>query len=121
MDVGSDAVTTALQDAYSGLVRAVELERRRPDDGADLADVVSGVHELRTIMSAAAHMMNAFEVMRYADKAKWGPGGEPDNPGDLTPRQFVEAADAELTAAYEHLRQASESLTSARRRLAVLS
>jgi hypothetical protein len=51
---------------------------------------------------------------------KWGPAGEPDDSGDLSPRQFVEAADADLGAAYEHLQRAADSLTAARRRLAVL-
>jgi hypothetical protein len=120
MDVGSNEVTAALQDAYSGLVRAVELERRRPDDRVDIAAVVSDVHELRTIMSAAAQMMRSFDLVRYGDMVKWGPAGEPDNPDGLTPRQYVEAANADLAEAYEHLQRAAESLTSARRRLAVL-
>ena len=118
--IGTNEVTTALQGAYSGLLRAVELERRRPDDGVDTVEVVSDMHELRTLMSAAAQMMRSFDLTRYGDLVKWGPAGEPDNPGDLTPRQFVEAADADLGAAYENLQRAAESLTSARRHLAVL-
>ncbi|MEU4191988.1 hypothetical protein AB0E69_08830 [Kribbella sp. NPDC026611] len=71
-------------------------------------------------MSAAAQMMRSFDLTRYGDLVKWGPAGEPDNPADLTPRQFVEGADADLVAAYEHLQRAAESLTAARRRMAVL-
>lgn len=52
---------------------------------------------------------------------KWGPTGEPDNPDDLTPRKYIEAADADLADAYEHLERAAKSLTSARRRLSVLN
>ncbi|MEV0283649.1 hypothetical protein AB0H36_05945 [Kribbella sp. NPDC050820] len=121
MDVGSNEVTAALQNAYSGLLRAVELERRRPDDHLDMQVVVSDVHEVRTLMSALAQMMRSFDLNRYGGRAKWGPGGEPDNPLELTPQQFVEAADADLVAAYEHLQRAADSLTAVRRRLAVLS
>jgi hypothetical protein len=121
MDVGSNEVTAALQDAYSGLLRAVELERRRRPDSVEVASVVSDIHELRTLMSAAAQMMRSFDLVRYGDSVKWGPGGEPDNPGGLTPRQYVQAADADLVDAFEHLQRAAESLTAARRRLAVLN
>ncbi len=121
MEAGSNEVTAALQGAYSGLLRAVELERRRPDHAIDAVAVVSDLHELRTIMSAAAHMMRSFDLTRYGDLVKWGPDGEPDNPDNLTPRQFVESADTDLSDAYEHLQRAAESLTAARRRMAVLS
>jgi hypothetical protein len=121
MDIGSNKVTYALQDAYSGLVRAVELGRRRSHDSLDIAAVVSEIHELRTIMSAAAQMMRSFDLARYGDMVTWGPAGEPDNPDGLTPRQYVEAADADVGDAYEHLRRAAASLTTARRRLAALN
>jgi hypothetical protein len=61
MDVGSNQVTAALQDAYSGLLRAVELERRRRTDNLDVAALVSDIHELRSLMSAAAQMMRSFD------------------------------------------------------------
>ncbi|WP_433158126.1 hypothetical protein [Kribbella sp. CA-247076] len=121
MDVGSNEVTTALQAAYSGLLRAVELERRRPEDSLEAPAVVSDIHELRTIMTAASQLMLSFGLPRYGGMVKWGPAGEPDNPDNLSPRQFLEAADADLTAAYQHLQRAAESLTSARRRLSALS
>jgi hypothetical protein len=117
MDVGTNEVTAALQDAYSGLLRAVELERRRTDDSVDIAAVVSDIHELRTIMSAAAQMMRSFNLERYGQMVKRGPAGEPDG---LVPREYLEAAGADFGEAYEHLQRAAESLTSARRRLAVL-
>ena len=121
MEAGNNEVTATLQGAYAGLLRAVELQRRRPDDAIDAVAVVSDLHELRTIMSAAAQLMRSFDLARYGELAKWGPGGEPDNPDNLTPRQFVEAADADVTAAFEHLQRAAESLTAARRRMAVVS
>jgi len=60
MDGGADDVTGALQQAYSGLIRAVELERRRGEEKLDTVAVVADLHELRTMMSAAAEMMRTF-------------------------------------------------------------
>ncbi|WP_328519759.1 hypothetical protein [Kribbella sp. NBC_00359] len=60
------------------MLRAVELERRRTDDKVDIAAVVSDIHELRTIMSAAAQMMRSFNLERYGQMVKWGPAGAPD-------------------------------------------
>jgi hypothetical protein len=120
MDGGTGDVTDALQQAYSGLLRAVELERRRRDGKLDAAAVVADLHELRTMMSAAAEMMRTFQLAGYQDSARWGPAGQPDDMNDVTPAQVISDADDDLTAAYEHLQQAAQKLTSARRRIAVL-
>ncbi|WP_427891938.1 hypothetical protein ACQHIV_04495 [Kribbella sp. GL6] len=113
-------VTTALQGAYAGLVRAVDVARRRPDDRVDATVVVSDLHELRSLMSAAAQLMRSFRLVRYGAAVKWGPAGEPDDSGGLTPAEYVEAADRDLDEAYAHLERAAVSLTAARRRMAEL-
>jgi hypothetical protein len=66
-------------------------------------------------------MMRSFDLGQYGGRVKWGSDGEPDNSGGLTPREYAEAADADLVDAFEYLQRAAGSLTSARRRLAVLN
>jgi hypothetical protein len=120
MDGGGNEVTVALQDAYASVVRAVEVTRRRSADQVGTETVVLDLHELRSLMSATAHMMRAFQLSRYGDVVKWGAAGEPDDCGDRTPAEYVEAAQRDLVEAHELLERAATSLTSARRRMAVL-
>ncbi|MER7246971.1 hypothetical protein [Kribbella sp. NPDC000426] len=113
-------VTSALQSAYGDLVRAVELTRRRPDDRIDTASVVSDLHELRVLMSAAAQMMRSFHLGQHGATVKWAPGAEPEGSDNSTPSAQLEAVEQDLLEAYQHLERAAASLTVARRRLADL-
>ena len=108
----SEGVEYALQEAGAALRQAVEVLRRRPVDDVAAKDLVAEFHELRTVMSTAALLMQSFGLPRFAGllhtEAEQGSAG------------VLEGADADLRAAFDHLNQAASSLTTARQKLDTL-
>ncbi len=90
--------------------------RRRPVDDVAAKALVGEFHELRTLMSTATLLMLSFGLPRFAGlihPTAQELSGEPD----LDPVRFPEAADAEPSAASDHLSQAAGRLTAARQKL----
>ena len=102
-----------LQEAGERLRCAVEILRRRPADDVAAKCLVDELHELRTMMSATALLMESFELPRFAMLL------HPRDRGSST--AVLSRADADLRAAFDHLNSAAANLTAARQRLDTLS
>ena len=107
----------SLQEAGAALRRAVEVLRRRPVDDLAAKALVGEFHELRTVMSTATPLMQSFGLPRFAELVD--PLGLPADPGHGS-AGVLEQADADLTAASDHLNRAAGCLTSARQKLDTL-
>jgi len=109
----SQSVEGSLQEASVPLRRAVEILRQRPVDDVAAKALVPEIHELRGLMSTVAILMSSYDLPQFADV--------------IRPRQNVglaralQKADAELSAASDHLNQAASRLTTARQRLATVT
>jgi hypothetical protein len=112
-------VQASLQQAYAALREAVDLQRR-PDPTAGPAAWVDEIHELRTIVSAAAQLVRSFELGGFAATIGWsqaGPAAPPASPAaGVTPAEWLAAAQVDLADAMDHLNQAA-ALTGARIKL----
>ena len=103
----SDSVEDALQEAGAAVRHAVEILRRRPADDVAAKGLVGEFHELRTLMSTTALLMQSFGLSRFPAYS----GKE---------RGMLDEADAQLSTAFEHLNQAAGDLTAARQTLDTL-
>lgn len=101
----SESAEDSLQEASAALRRAVEVLRRREVDDVAAKSLVAEFHELRSLMSTSALLMSSFGLSRYADHG---------------PVDLLAEADADLSAASDHLNQAAASLTAARQKLGSL-
>ena len=113
----SESVENALQDAGTALRHAVEVSRRRPADDVAAKALVAEFHELRTVMSTAALLMQSFALSRFAGLPRPLPLHVGTAEGSVS---VLEGADADLSAAFEHLNQAAAALTAARQKLDTL-
>ncbi|MFI7063741.1 hypothetical protein ACIBL3_22335 [Kribbella sp. NPDC050124] len=104
----SESAEDSLQDASAALRRAVEVLRHRPVDDVAAKSLVAEFHELRTLMSTMALLMTSFSLSRYARLIR---PQRPTTAGVLT------EADADLSAASDHLGHGADRLTAARRKL----
>jgi len=109
-----DTAEDSLQEAGAALRRAVEVLRRRPVDDLAAKALVGEFHELRTVMSTATLLMQSFGLPRFAELDRIQ--AEPDQASV----GLLEEADADLTAASDHLSRAAGCLTSARQKLDTL-
>lgn len=109
-----ESAEDSLQEAGAALRRAVEVLRRRPVDDLAAKALVGEFHELRTVMSTATLLMQSFGLPRFAELD--GIQAAPDRGST----GLLEEADADLTAASDHLSRAAGCLTSARRKLDTL-
>jgi hypothetical protein len=104
-----------LRQAYSALCEAVE-QQRRPDPDAGPEAWVEEIHELRTLMTAAAQLVRSIDLTGMADAVDWR-DADAQRHGQahgLTPAQHLPAAQSDLAAAMDQLNQAADSLTGAR-------
>jgi len=109
----SDGVAAALQQAYSAVRDAVELQRR-PDHQSGPEAWIEVLHELRMLMTATALLMGSLRIDRV-DAVTWSDKGAPDP--DLTPDRLLADALADVDAARAHFDNAAASLTAARVKL----
>ena len=114
-DPNSLRVLTCLQQAYSALREAVD-HQPRPDPDAGPAIWIDEIHELRTIMSASAQLVRAFDPSPFTDTVRWSGQGTPATAG-VTPAALLIAAHTDLAEAMDHLDQAAACLTAARVKL----
>jgi hypothetical protein len=113
----SDSVEDALEQAGAALRNAVEVLRRRPVDEVAAKGLVAEFHELRTVMSAAALLMQSFGLPRFAGVLDVR---SPEVVTDEGSVGVLEEADADLSSAFAHLNQAAADLTAARQKLDTL-
>ena len=111
----SESAEDSLQEAGAALRRAVEVLRRRPVDDLAAKALVAEFHELRTVMSTATLLMQSFDLPRFAQLV-----GTPPRQPDHEYVGVLDRADADLTAASDHLSRAAGCLTSARKKLDTL-
>ena len=107
----SETAEDSLQEAGAALRHAVEVLRRRPVDDLAAKALVAEFHELRTVMSTATLLMQSFGLPRYAELDGLQAGPAQGSVG------LLDEADADLTAASDHLSRAAGCLTSARQKL----
>jgi hypothetical protein len=112
----SESAEYALQEAGVALRHAVEVLRRRPVDDVAAKALVPEFHELRTVMSTAALLMESFGLPRFAGLLHPLPS-QADKEGSIG---VLEGAEADLSSAFEHLNQAAAGLTAARQKLDTL-
>jgi len=113
----ADSAEGSLQEAGASLRHAVEVLRRRPVDDVAAKALVAEFHELRTVMSTAALLMQAFGLSRFAGLLHSRPLRAETDGGS---NDLLDQADADLNAAFDHLNQAAGFLTAARQRLDLL-
>jgi len=92
---------------------------RRQDREVGPQTWIEELHELRTMMSAAALLMRSFGLDEYVDAVAWSDNGPPD--AELAPAELLLQADADVQSAMRHFDQAAASLTAARMKLTHLT
>jgi hypothetical protein len=113
----SESAEYALQEAGVALRHAVEVLRRRRVDDVAAKALVAEVHELRIVMSTAALLMQSFGLPRFSSLLHPPPSDAQTAEGSVG---VLEGADADLSAAFDHLNQAAAGLTAARQKLDTL-
>ena len=109
----SGSVEGSLQEASVPLRHAVEILRQRPADDAAAKALVPELHELPSLMSTVTLLMSSFDLPRFAEVVRPSQG--------VRLVRVLQDADAELSAASDHLSQAASRLTAARQRLDTLT
>ncbi|TCC45370.1 hypothetical protein E0H73_44940 [Kribbella pittospori] len=102
----SNSAEDSLQEAGAALRHAVEILRRRPADDVAAKCLVAEVHELRSLMSTVALLMTSIELPRFV--------GWLDQQTNENAAAVLDEADADLTAAFDHLNSAAACLTGVR-------
>lgn len=103
-DSNSRRVLACLRQAYSALREAVDLQRR-PDPAVGAAAWVEKIHELRTVMSAAAQLVRSFDPGQLIETVGWSEQGPPTESGlgGVTPAALLTEAHNDLAYAMDHL------------------
>lgn len=81
------------------------------------------IHELRTVMSAAAHLVGSFDPSLLIETVGWSAQGPPMESGfgGATPAALLSDAQTDLADAMDHLNQSATYLTAARLKLSHLT